>query len=137
MLLRILLLLSLVALAGGCATVRNKTVASNFDDRSTAYQRVIRWEGLGGSALLFAAESVRGQFAEKAAAAKGVRVTDYRVQRVECNPDQGTATVVIAIDYYREPSVTVGTVEDVQQWRYGEENGKKGWRLVSVPPDFP
>jgi hypothetical protein len=137
MLLRLVLLFTLGALLGGCETLRNTTVASDFDDRSTAYQKVIRWDGLGGTAVLFAAEEVREQFAEKVVAAQGVRVTDYRISRVECKPDQGVATVVMEIDYYREPSITVRTVEDVQQWRYGQENGKKGWRLQSVPPEFP
>jgi translation elongation factor P/translation initiation factor 5A len=86
---------------------------------------------------MFPPDRLREEFRRKVKAAKGVQVTDVRVKSLSCSPKKGEATVVIDIEYYREPSVTVRTVEDVQNWQYVEE-GKDDWiwRLMSLPPDF-
>jgi hypothetical protein len=56
---------------------------------------------------------------------------------MDYSPEKGEATIILDIDYYREPSVTLKTVEDKQVWKYlgGEDN--KRWRLMTLPPDFP
>ena len=56
---------------------------------------------------------------------------------MECIPEKGEATVILEIDYYREPSITMKTVEDKQEWQYlGDEDNKRWW-LMTLPPDFP
>lgn len=137
MLLRIMLLSVIIALAGGCETIQKNVVANEFEQSSKTYNKMIRWNELDRADMAFPPPDRREEFKEKVKAAKGVKVTDFRVKSLECNPETGEATVVLDIDYYREPSITVKTVEDVQQWKYELEGvGVRRWRLMTMPPDF-
>jgi len=137
MLLRIMLLILVIALLGGCETIKNKNIACELDDCSKSYNKMIRWHELDEAGAVFPAEELREEFARKAKSAKGVTVTDFRIKKMECFPEKGEATVILEIDYYREPSVTVKTVEDKQEWKYVGEIDHKEWRLMTLPPDFP
>jgi len=140
MLLRIMLLLSvsvIIALTGGCETIQKTVVASDFEQSSKTYNKMIRWNELEKADVVFPPPDRREEFKEKVKAAKGVKVTDFRIKNLECNPETGEATVVLDIDYYREPSITIKTVEDVQKWKYELEGvGVRRWRLMTMPPDF-
>jgi hypothetical protein len=137
MLLRIILLLSVLALVGGCETMRNNKISWQLEESTKSYNHMIRWNEVDKTADLFPPDTLREEFRRKVQAAKGVHVTDVRVKSKVCYPKRGEAIVVMDIEYYREPSVTVRTVEDVQNWRYVEE-GKDNWiwRLMTLPPDF-
>lgn len=137
MLLRIMLLLSLIALVGGCETLRNNNISWQLEQSTKNYNHLIRWNELDKAVLLYPPDSLREEFRRKVQAAKGAHITDVRVKSQVCSPTKGVATVEIEIEYYREPSVTIRTVEDVQNWRYVEE-GKDNWiwRLMTLPPDF-
>jgi hypothetical protein len=137
MLLRIMLLLSVIALVGGCETIRNKNIGFEFEQKTKSYNLLMRWNELDKAVAVFPPDRLREEFRQKVKAAKGVTVTDVRVKSQSCLPKKGEATVVTEIDYYREPSVTVRSVEDVQAWQYVEEEKDAWvWRLMSLPPDF-
>ena len=137
MLLRIMLLVSILALAGGCETMENMQTCNEFEQNSKSYNKLIRWNELEKAEAVFPPEQLREEFKGKVKAAKGVKVTDFRIKSLECLPEQGEATVVIDIDYYREPSITLKTVEDVQKWKYELVGvGDRRWLLQTMPPDF-
>jgi hypothetical protein len=137
MLLRITPLILVVALLGGCETMKNKNIAWELDESSKSYNKMLRWHELDSASLVLPPEELQKEFASKVQAAKNVTVTDFRIKKMECLPEKGKATVILDIDYYREPSITMKTVEDRQEWNYVEQNGKKRWRLMTLPPDFP
>jgi hypothetical protein len=138
MLLRIILLVSAIALMGGCETIKNRTVTWELEENSKSYNKMLRWNEMEKAELIFPPDELRDEFKRKVQAASTVKVTDYRVKKMECFPEKGEATVIMDIDYFREPSITLRTVEDRQEWKYVEEaGGKKRWRLMTLPPDFP
>jgi uncharacterized protein YceK len=138
MLLRIILLAIAVALMGGCETIKNKTVTWELEENSKSYNKMLRWNEMEKAEWIFPPEELREEFKRKVRAASTVKVTDYRVKKMECFPEKGEATVIVDIDYFREPSITLKTLEDRQEWKYVEEaGGKKIWRLMTLPPDFP
>src|SRR5512139_3717590 len=98
MLLRIMLLVSIIALAGGCETMRNVNITTEFEQNSKSYNKLIRWNELEKAEAIFPPERLREEFKGKVKAAKGVKVTDFRIKSLECLPEQGEATVVIDID---------------------------------------
>ncbi|WP_298433380.1 hypothetical protein [Geobacter sp.] len=132
---RRLLLLVLVAVAlAGC---RNPyLIAERFTDSSREYNRSIRWQEVEQACLTFADGGVKEECLARATAAKGVSVADYRVVSTELDPEKGTATVRMEIDYYILPSTRLKSVQDVQQWRYEEKDGDLRWRIVTPPPEF-
>ena len=79
---------------------------------------------------------MKEEYSQRARAAKGVMITDYRVAYQECNPEKKIAKVVVDIDYYTPPSVTLKSVVDVQKWEYVDINDKKTWKLKSLLPEF-
>lgn len=137
MLRRIIFLGTTIALMAGCTAISNRTVAWQLDKSSKAYQKMIRWNELEKAEVLFPPEGLREEFKRKVDAARDVKITDIRVKKMECFPERGEATVIMDIDYYREPSVTLKTVEDKQEWKYVNEGGNEIWRLMTLPPDFP
>jgi hypothetical protein len=112
-------------------------VANELDQNSKSYNLMLRWNEMDKADAIFPPEANREKFKEKVRAAKGVHVADYRVKSLECSVEKGEAKIVLDIDYYREPSVKLRTVEDVQKWKYVEESKDVWkWRLMTLPPDF-
>jgi hypothetical protein len=137
MLLRIMLPILFIALLGGCETITKQNISKDMEESSKSYNKMIRWHELDTAGAFFVPEELQEEFSRKVQAAKNVTVTDYRVKSYQCSPERGEATVIVDIDYYREPSITLKTVEDTQQWKYVQENETKRWRLMTLPPDFP
>lgn len=111
-------------------------VAQRFDESSREYDRLVRWQEHENACMSFAASTVADECLARAKAAKGVSMADYRVKGVDMDPEKGTATVRVEIDYYILPSTRLKTLEDVQQWRYEEVDGKERWRIVTPLPEF-
>lgn len=132
---RTLSLLLLTLILSGC---RNPyLIAQRFEDSSREHNRLMRWQGLEQSCVIFAGDQVRDACLERARAAKDVSVADYRVTSTELDVDRGTATVRMEVDYFVLPSTRLKTVEDVQEWRYVEEEERGSrWLLVTPPPEF-
>jgi uncharacterized protein YceK len=137
MLLRIMLPILAIALLGGCETIKKQNISWEMEECSKSYNKMIRWHEMDTAGTVFPPEELQEEFTRKVQAAKKVTVTDFRVKNYQCSPEKGEATVIVDIDYYREPSVTVKTVEDKQEWRYVQENETMRWRLMTLPPDFP
>lgn len=137
MLLRIMPLILVVALLGGCETMKKRNIAWELDENSKRYNKMLRWHEMETAALVFPPQELQQEFARKVQAAKNVTVTDFRIKKMECFPEKGEATVILDIDYYREPSITMKTVEDKQEWKYLGEKDNRRWRLMTLPPDFP
>ena len=131
--LQAVLLLFLVVLSG----CRNPyLVAQRFDDSYREYNRLVRWQEQINACMSFAASSIADECLARAKGAKGASMADYRVKGVDIDPDEGTATVRVEMDYYVLPSTRLKTLEDVQQWRYEEDGGKERWCIVTPLPEF-
>ncbi|AJE02447.1 hypothetical protein [Geobacter pickeringii] len=130
---RVLVLVFVAVALAGC---RNPyLISERFTESSREYNRSIRWRELEQACLAFADRGVKDECLARAAA-KGVSVADYRVVSTELDPEKGTATVHMEIDYYVLPSTRLKSVRDVQQWRYEEKDGDLRWRIVTPPPEF-
>jgi hypothetical protein len=139
MLIRIMILLFVLTTAASCSTVttvRNMNAANDFQESAKIYNWMIRWHELEKAESTFAADSMRKEYSERVKAAKGVTIADYRIRNQECSPEKKEGTVIVEIDYFIPPSVTLKTVEDVQTWTYVEKEGKRAWRLTSLLPEF-
>ncbi len=133
---RIMILLLIFISAGACARIETMNSLNDFETSSKKYNQMIRWHDLNKAGLTFVDDSVKEQYAERVKAAKGVNIADYRVLYQECSPEKKTARVVVEIDYFIPPSVTLKTVEDDQKWEYVVSNESKFWKLKTPLPQF-
>ncbi len=133
---RMMLMFLFLSATCACSSLETMQAANEFGTSSRKYNELLRWHELTTAGLTFADQSVKDEFIKRAMAAKGVNITDYRVLLQDCSPTDGVATVILDIDYYIPPSVTLKTLEDVQKWKYVGKEGNKTWRLVSLPPEF-
>jgi hypothetical protein len=131
-----MILLLILVTTGACARIKTFNALNDFEKSSKRYNQMLRWHELNLAGSTFGDESVKEEYAERARAAKGVMIADYRVLSQECNPQKKTAKVVVEIEYYIPPSVTLKTLEDVQKWEYVENNETKFWRLKTLLPEF-
>lgn len=127
-------LLSLVMVISfmGCGSY---AVREQFDRNLEAYNEAVRWLEWG-NASLYTEDSIREEFKARAVAAKDVKIADYRIVSRIYDPEKREATVEVDIDYYKVFSPAVRTLHDTQKWAYFDEKGTKGWRLISLPPEF-
>ncbi len=128
----ILLPLFIVLFFVGCSTYG---IREDLDKSLHAYNESLLWHEFD-TAVMFAKESIVKEFMSRAKAAKEVLVTDYRIVSTRYNAENRTASVQVEIDYYTFSSPRVRTVHDTEEWAYVAENGKEGWRLLSLFPQF-
>ncbi len=133
---RVMLLLLILIAAGACSAVKDMNARNDFEERSKSFNRMLRWRELEMAGVTFPDESMKKEFADRVKAAERVQIADYRVKSQECSLEKQEGKVVIDIDYYIPPSITLKTVEYVQRWEYVGEEGKKTWRLMSLLPEF-
>ncbi|HXX56816.1 MAG TPA: hypothetical protein VEI96_02300 [Thermodesulfovibrionales bacterium] len=107
----------------------------DFDDSLNAYNQALRWHEWD-KASSYAADAIHEEFRARAAAARDVRVTDFRIVGENYNAEKRQATAEVEIDYYSVFSYTMKTLRDTQRWMYVDEKGIRGWRLESLPPEF-
>ena len=81
MLLRIMLLIVVIALLGGCETMKKKNIAWEMDECSKSYNRMIRWHELDKAGAVFPPEELQEEFTRKADCSKGCY--GYRLQDQE------------------------------------------------------
>jgi hypothetical protein len=130
---RALMLALIMAIAlAGCSSY---AIHDQFDRSLDAYNEAIRWLQWG-TVSLYTENSIREESDARAAAAKDVRMIDYRIVNKTYDAEKGEATVAVDIDYYKVPSLTVRTVRYTEKWVYLDENGTKRWRLTSLLPEF-
>ena len=133
---RIMILLLVLIATGACAKIQSMNAMNDFESSSKQYNQMLRWHDLNMAGLTFVDDSIKDVYAKRAKAAKGVNIADFRVLFQECSPEKKTARVVVEIDYYIPPSVTVKTLEDDQKWEYVVVNESKIWKLKTPLPEF-
>lgn len=133
---RIVLAMAALALLPACQSYRNYNAREEFTVSSREYNRMLRWEELDQACITFADKAQREECLKRAAAAREVKVVDYRILTQECTPEKGAAETRVAVDYYVPPSTRIMTLEDLQLWRYAKEPEETGWRLITLPPVF-
>ncbi|RNC69192.1 MAG: hypothetical protein ED859_08225 [Desulfuromonadales bacterium] len=128
-----LLCLALLFLAG----CRNPYIMEQrFEESFREHNRMLRWQELEQSCMTFAAVEVKDACLERAKAAKGVSVADFRVMETELDSKKGTARVRLEIDYFILPAPRLKTIQDVQKWRHVPDEGLGRWYLETPPPEF-
>jgi len=120
----------------GCSTLKNINIGGEFEKSSRSYLQLVRWQEFESAAVTYVSPPLQEAYRERIKAAGEVKVADYRVKMMECDPVKGEATVKVEFDYYRPPSTRVRTIEDLQKWSYEGENGQHIWRLKSLLPEF-
>jgi hypothetical protein len=130
------LLLITFGLWTGCASLRNYNTVDAFEKASVRYNEMLRWRDMYNAGLTFGSAVDRERFIKRAKDAEGVLITEYRVKSQECLPDKNEARLVVAIDYYIPPSITVKTLDYEQLWKFSDEDGKKRWIILTPPPEF-
>jgi hypothetical protein len=123
-------------LLAGCATMKNYNIETEFEKRSRDYVQHIRWNELESNITDYVSVPVREEYRKKLAKTGEIKVVDYRIKAVSCDPVKGEASLKVELDYYRPPSITVRTVIDKQEWSYEGPEDSRVWRLKSPPPDF-
>jgi hypothetical protein len=127
-----LLCLIMAGLVAGCSSY---SVREQFDKTLDSYNEALRWFDWS-KASYYTEDSIRKEFKARAAAAKDVRIADYRIVNKTYNPEKRQATVEVDIDYYRLYSPSLKTLHDTQKWVYFEKNGTGAWRLETLLPVF-
>jgi hypothetical protein len=132
---RILFLpLLIVASLVSCNAQRN--IKADFEKNVKNYNESVRWHQFE-SASLFPADSIAGEYKERARKASNAEVVDYRIVTVKYDDMRKEAEVKVEIDYYTLSSSKVRTLVDIQKWVYQEKEGIGLWRLMSLLPEFP
>ena len=106
-----------------------------FDASLSKYNDLLSRNELG-AANLYAANSIREEFINRAAALKDERIVDYKIINIRYAEEKRRASVDVEISYYNLYHNKVKSLQDIEEWTYSEENGAKGWRLTSVLPEF-
>jgi hypothetical protein len=136
---KILLAVILPLMLTACGTFRDikyANIGSEFTKSTRDYMQLVRWNELDSAASTYVSPLLQEEYRKKIKDASNVRITDYRVIRMECDPIKGEGTAKMELDYYRPPSVKVNKVEDLQKWSYEGEENKRSWRLKSLLPEF-
>ena len=136
---KILLAVILTLMLTACGTLRNikyTNIGSEFGKSARNYIQLVRWHELESAASTFVSPLLLEEYRVKMKDANNVRIIDYRVIKMECDPIKGEGTAKMELDYYRPPSVKVFTVEDLQKWSYEGEENNRTWRLRSFLPEF-
>lgn len=113
-----------------------KTTRADFDRSFKSYNESVRWRNMEDAGL-FPADSISGEYKERARKAQNVAVVDYRITDVKYDDKKKEAEVKVEIDYYTLSSSRIRTLTDTQKWAYQEKEGIGLWRLMSLLPEFP
>jgi len=133
---RIIAALLLTLAIGGCSNYEQMLMQDQFDKTTKEYNRMLRWDDLEAAGMNFADTSIRPDYLTRAEAAKGVKITEYRVKYTDYDPLRGEAKIKVEIDYYIPPSPVLKTLVDNQRWAYKGPESDKSWRLMSLLPEF-
>lgn len=122
--------LTLILLAGGCATPADK-----FDtlERSLrGYEKAVRWGKFDMAYTFYRWED--GQQPVIPEYLKGVRVTRYDINSRDFNSKAMTTKQVVTIYYYHMDTQREHSLTDTQDWEYDKE--KRRWFIISKPPVY-
>jgi hypothetical protein len=116
-------------------TACSHNLRDEFDTSLDKYNNMLGRNELG-PASQFAADTVKEEFIATAAALKEVRIVDYKILKTKYAEEKHKASVEVEISYYNLYSNKVKSLRTVEEWTYSDERGVKGWRLMSVLPEF-
>lgn len=122
-----------------CSTfkdLKNINIGSEFEKSAKNYTQLVRWHELESAASVYVSPPLLEAYRQRIKEADEVKIADYRVKLLECDPEKGKGTATVELDYYRPPSTRLLTVADLQKWSYEEENGRHLWRLKTLLPEF-
>jgi hypothetical protein len=131
---RLMLLLCLLVIGSACSLLF--PIKDEFERNSKDYSKMLRWQEFERAVDLYVDPSLRDDYRKRIEAARDIKVVDYRIKNVVCDPEKRKAEVKAELDYYIMPSTKVKTVVDMQKWRYVEEADQKRWRLETLLPEF-
>jgi hypothetical protein len=133
---RIILAGLALLLLSACSYWRDMNARDDFEKYSKGYNKMVRWQETEQACLLYVDKAIRDRFLARVEAAREVKIADYRIKSLECDPERKEATARVEMDYYIPPSTRLKTLEDVQKWTYVEDDAVTGWRLISLFPEF-
>lgn len=136
---KILLVAVIPLLLNGCGTlkdIKNANIGNEFTQNAKGYRNLVRWQEFESAISTYVSGPLQEEYRKKVREMGEVKVVDYRVKKEECDPVGRAANVVVELDYYRPPSVTVKTVTDNQKWTYELVGDSGSWRLQTLLPDF-
>lgn len=116
-------------------TACSHNLREELDESLNKYNNLVRWNSIE-SASVFASDAIRPDFIARAQATKGIKIIDCRIVNARYDEEKRKASVEVEIEYYALASARVKTLRDTEEWVYKEEKGIKGWRLVSLVPEF-
>lgn len=134
-----LLAAMILLLLTACSTfkdLKNINIGSDFEKSTRNYTQLVRWHELESAASLYVSPPLLEAYRQRVKETDEIKIADYRIKLLECDPEKGEATATVELDYYRPPSVKLLTVAYLQKWSYEEENGRHLWRLKTLLPEF-
>jgi hypothetical protein len=126
------ILVALIICAGLVSCSHN--LREDLDLSVDKYNRMLQWNEFE-TASVFAAKAMHEEFLERAKSIN-VRIFDFRVVNARYDEVKQKASVDVEIDYYLLSSNRAKKLQNTEEWAYLEENGVKGWRLMSPLPEF-
>ena len=111
-------------------------IREELNESIMKYNDLVRWHKLDAAGI-FPEDAISEEYRARAKAAKHVRVVDYRIVRVNYDPERNEAVVQVEIDYYTLTANRLRSLIDSQKWAYVTENGISQWKLMSLLPEFP
>ena len=131
---RLILLLCLIVFGSGCSLLF--PIKDEFERNSKDYSKMLRWQEFERAVDVYVDPALRDDYRKRIAAARDVKVVDYRVNNVTCDPENRKAEVRLELDYYIMPSNRIKTLTYKQEWAYREISASKSWMLKSGLPAF-
>ena len=116
-------------------TACSHNLREEFDMSMSKYNDLLIRNELG-PASIFTSNSIKTAFIARAEELKDIRIIDYRIVNAKYDEPNHKAEVTVDISYYNLYFNKVRSIRDIQEWKYSEENGIKGWRITSVLPKF-
>jgi hypothetical protein len=136
---RLLVLLALLATAGGCAALADPMGRGlALENAQLRYTQHVRWGDLD-AASEFVDPALRAEFLRFVPAFESIRITEYDIGRIDYADDRESATVRVTYHAYSLASAQERRIEEEQRWvRPGM--GNTWWvqpRLAGLLEPFP
>jgi hypothetical protein len=113
---RLLVLLALLAAAGGCAAFGDPMGREYaLENAQLRYTQHVRWGELD-AASEFVDPSLRVEFMRQAPTFESIRITDYEIGRIDYADDRESATVHVTYHAYSLASAQEQRIEEEQRW---------------------
>ena len=126
------LVMMVVFLAAGCATIKEKIRLADFEEVSKAYEHVMLDSDFESACEFTNPDVVRSK--TDITAYKDIKIIEYQVKNGQASKDKNEVNQSVKIKYYRNASPTVRTMRYEQLWKY--DDVKETWLLQTGLPEF-